>query len=160
MPEDGSFGAIMLDIDHFKRVNDTYGHAAGDSVLVEVARRISHCVRAYDMVGRYGGEEFLAIAPASTLENTFKLAERIRSSIGSVPVTTGAGAIHVTASCGVTSGSPRTTLDPQAVVQLADAALYRAKKNGRNRTEIGNSVQPLDSNSMGPTPVDFKAAPR
>jgi two-component system, cell cycle response regulator len=158
--EHGSFGVIMLDLDHFKRVNDTYGHMAGDSLLAEVARRLKQCLRLYDVVGRYGGEEFLIIAPSSSLENAFKLAERIRNAIGSIPIATSAGAIHVTASCGVTAGGPDASLNSESLVQMADAALYRAKKNGRNRTEIGNATQPPDSNSMGPAPAGFKASPR
>jgi two-component system cell cycle response regulator len=134
--EGGSFGVILLDVDHFKLVNDTYGHLAGDAVLKETARRITGCVRPYDTVGRYGGEEFLVVAPSSDALGTLALAERIRETIQSLPVITEASPVHVTASCGVSIGRSERPLDRQVLLRLADEALYRAKEQGRNRSEL------------------------
>ena len=130
--EGGSFGIILADLDHFKAVNDTYGHMAGDVVLKEAARRMESSVRAYDSVGRYGGEEFLIVVPASDVVGTTAVAERIRSGISETPIITEAGAVAVTASLGIAVSADRETKD---VLRSADAALYYAKSHGRNRVE-------------------------
>lgn len=142
------FGVILVDIDHFKNVNDTYGHLCGDEVLQTVARRMKECVRPYDTVGRYGGEEFLIIAAAADAAGTMALAERIRAVVGSKPVATQAGDVPVTVSLGVaiTSGAPG--VDPQALLRRADEALYRAKDQGRNRSELAESPEPANSESI------------
>jgi two-component system, cell cycle response regulator len=134
--EHRSFGVILVDIDHFKNVNDTYGHLCGDEVLQSVAQRMKECVRPYDTVGRYGGEEFLIIASATDAAGTMALAERIRSSLESKPVVTQAGEVRVTASLGAAVSTDARTFDAQALLRLADQALYRAKDLGRNRTEL------------------------
>jgi two-component system, cell cycle response regulator len=134
--EGGSFGLILLDVDHFKQVNDTYGHLAGDAVLKEAARRITGCVRPYDTLGRYGGEEFLVVAPSSDGLGTLALAERIREAIESPPIDTESGSLCVTASCGAAISSSEKPLDSLALLRLADEALYRAKEQGRNRSEF------------------------
>ncbi|HXX44613.1 MAG TPA: diguanylate cyclase [Candidatus Acidoferrales bacterium] len=139
--ERGSFGIILLDLDHFKRVNDTYGHLAGDAVLRETARRIVHSVRPYDTVGRYGGEEFLIVAPTCDFESVMALAERIRHAIGSTPLRSDAGPIHITASCGVCLGGFDKPSESHHLVQKADEALYRAKRNGRNRSELADASE-------------------
>jgi diguanylate cyclase (GGDEF)-like protein len=133
--EGGAFGVVLLDLDHFKNVNDTLGHLAGDAVLKESALRIKQAVRPYDTVGRWGGEEFLVVAPSSDAEGTLALAERIREAIQSTPVTTQAGEASVTASCGVAASTESNRLDPHTLLHLADEALYRAKELGRNRSE-------------------------
>jgi two-component system, cell cycle response regulator len=138
--EGGSFGVILMDLDHFKYVNDTYGHLCGDAVLRETARRIASCVRTYDTVGRYGGEEFLAVVPSSDATGTLKLAERIRQSIASSPVSTDAGGVPLTLSCGVAVSYPDSNMDPNTILRLADDALYSAKNNGRNRCELADSA--------------------
>lgn len=138
--EGGSFGVILMDLDHFKYVNDTYGHLCGDAVLRETARRIASCVRTYDIVGRYGGEEFLAVVPSSDATGTLKLAERIRQSIASSPVSTDAGEVPLTLSCGVAVSYPDSNMDPNTILRLADDALYSAKNNGRNRCELADSA--------------------
>lgn len=132
----GSFGIIIADLDHFKRVNDTYGHAAGDAVLRETTLRMKRCVRSYDFVGRYGGEEFLLVVPSSDATGTLALAERIRQSMQSTPVTTDAGDIKVTISLGVAASTHPCPFDTQELLLRADQALYRAKENGRNRVEL------------------------
>ena len=137
--EKTAFGIILADIDHFKYINDKYGHLCGDSVLKEVVRRMSECARPYDTMGRYGGEEFLIVVPASGVSGSFELAERMRKALESQPFTTDAGPVHVTASFGVAVSSKESPLDSQGLLHLADDALYRAKKYGRNRTELAES---------------------
>lgn len=139
--ERGSFGVILLDLDHFKRVNDAYGHLAGDAVLRETARRIVQSVRPYDTVGRYGGEEFLIVAPSCDRESVLALAERVRHAIDSTPLKTDAGSIHVTASCGICLGGFDKPSESHNLVQKADEALYRAKRNGRNRSEMADAAE-------------------
>lgn len=148
--EGGSFGIILMDLDHFKRVNDTYGHLAGDAVLKETARRITASVRPYDVVGRYGGEEILILAPSCDGPSVMRLADRIRDAVGSVPFGTDAGSIHVTVSCGVCVGGNNSSVDSQALIQMADQALYRAKRNGRNRSELARVP---DLPGTGPSPT-------
>jgi diguanylate cyclase (GGDEF)-like protein len=128
---------IMVDIDHFKKVNDTYGHLAGDAVLRITAQNMNSMVRSYDSIGRYGGEEFLIILPECCLECAVTFAERLRSSISSEQMDTSEGMIPVTISLGVAT-SREGQRDEQTLVRAADAALYRAKENGRNRVEIAS----------------------
>jgi two-component system cell cycle response regulator len=134
--EGGSLGIILIDLDHFKNVNDTYGHLAGDAVLREAARRMTASIRPYDTLGRYGGEEFLVLAPSCNSSGAVKLAERIRESIQALPMPSVAGPVSITASCGVAVSTSAKPLDPQELLRLADEALYRAKENGRNRSEF------------------------
>jgi diguanylate cyclase (GGDEF)-like protein len=155
--EGTSFGVILMDLDHFKYVNDTYGHLAGDAVLKEAARRMAACIRPYDTLGRYGGEEFLVIAPSSDDRGTLGLAERIRKAIESSPATTDSGEVAMTVSCGVAVSQRESPSDPTALLHLADEALYRAKQHGRNRSELGaplvvatslpSESRPLESDS-------------
>ncbi|NBC31331.1 MAG: PleD family two-component system response regulator [Alphaproteobacteria bacterium] len=125
--------AIMFDIDYFKRVNDTHGHAVGDEVLREVASRVSRNLRNFDMVARYGGEEFVVIMPDAPLESAGLVAERLRQRIETEPfrVSTPAGQLEITISLGVAStedsGEP-----PDSLIRRADEALYEAKGQGRN----------------------------
>jgi two-component system cell cycle response regulator len=134
--ECGSFGLILADLDHFKAVNDTYGHFSGDAVLKETARRMSDCVRKYDTVGRYGGEEFLILVPASDGPGTMGMAERIRRAIESRPMGIDQGEISITASFGVAVCTDDHPHDLPTLLRLADEALYRAKEQGRNRVEL------------------------
>src|SRR6202451_3014277 len=120
--EGGSFGIVLMDLDHFKYVNDTYGHLAGDDVLHEAAQRMTACVRPYDSVGRYGGEEFLIVVPSSDAMGTMGLAERIRRSIEAKPMMTNSIPIAVTASFGVTASVDKSPLDPQEILRLAESA--------------------------------------
>jgi len=130
------FGIILADIDHFKNVNDTYGHLSGDAVLRTVAQWLRESTRPYDSIGRYGGEEFLIVAPFADARGTIALAERIRKHIESRSIPTRAGPIQVTASLGVAVSGYPPCLDAKTLLQLADDALYRAKENGRNRSEL------------------------
>jgi len=126
---------MIADIDHFKSVNDRFGHLPGDEVLSEVARRLRSSARAYDAVGRFGGEEFLIVAPGCHAVPGLAQAERLREIVGSQPVMLKDKPLAVTISVGVA-----TTLDPkpedvELLLSAADEALYRAKKGGRNRVE-------------------------
>ena len=132
---------VLLDLDHFKQVNDSHGHASGDAVLREAARRMKDSMRGYDMVGRYGGEEFLIVAPASAAEESLKLAERIRGCIARAPVDTPDGPIEVTCSLGVAVAGLTPREEASALIGRADAALYRAKANGRNRVEMAGEAE-------------------
>ena len=129
-------GILMLDIDHFKAVNDTHGHLVGDEVLKQVAGRLFRSARVYDWVGRYGGEEFLSIVSACSTENLRKHAERIRAGIAEEPISTSAGEVKVTVSIGATGALFDPDCDQQTLLQYADSALYRAKKRGRNCGEL------------------------
>jgi diguanylate cyclase (GGDEF)-like protein len=129
-------GTIMLDVDHFKQVNDTYGHAAGDDVLREIARRLCSACRTYDIVGRYGGEEFLAVTSNTDFEETRSLAERFRKTMAETPIQTEGTELVVTISLGAIWVKNGMDGDVEAIVKKADAALYRAKEAGRNRVEI------------------------
>jgi diguanylate cyclase (GGDEF)-like protein len=129
--QSGSLALIMADLDLFKKVNDTYGHLAGDAVLQECARRIVASVRPYDSVGRYGGEEFAILMPECRLEEAAERAEQVRQAIAQSPIATSAGALSVTCSFGV-GAAGRLASKPEELVQSADLALYRAKARGRN----------------------------
>ena len=130
---------LLIDVDRFKSVNDTHGHAAGDTVLREIADRVRSHLRAADVVARYGGEEFMVVMSGAATEEALLVAERLRNAIAAVPVEATGQALHVTASVGVAAGEPGASFD--AVVGAADAALYRAKHAGRNRVE---AAEPRD----------------
>jgi diguanylate cyclase (GGDEF)-like protein len=157
--EGGSFGIIMLDLDHFKSINDTYGHLCGDAVLKETARRITSCVRPYDTVGRYGGEEFLVVVPGSDDRGALALAERIRKTIESDSIPTDAAPVRLTASCGVAVSGDKP-LDSHTLLYLADEALYRAKANGRNRSEIAGESELAGAGSPAAKSAPLKSDPR
>jgi diguanylate cyclase (GGDEF)-like protein len=120
---------ILVDLDHFKNVNDTYGHPAGDLVLKEVGTIFQKAVRSYDWVGRYGGEEFLLILPGSNFAGARIRAEQLRTAVQAASIYDGGQAIPITASFGVASGHPANY---EVLIHTADVALYRAKDNGRN----------------------------
>jgi diguanylate cyclase (GGDEF)-like protein len=124
----------MVDLDHFKKVNDTYGHSAGDSVLCETASRMSSVLRPYDSIGRYGGEEFIVVFPSCDVANAAAIAERIRRAISIAPVTMQSERILVTASIGIAEA--RRSQDADSVIREADNALFRAKQSGRDRIEF------------------------
>jgi two-component system cell cycle response regulator len=132
---------ILADIDHFKRVNDTLGHAAGDEVLKEVARRLKVDLRPYDVVGRYGGEEFLTILPGCSLTAGARRADGIRKLVGKDPINTPFGTASVTISMGVTSTCSSQSRSVDEFLRDADVSLYAAKKNGRNRVEIFSAAE-------------------
>ncbi len=132
-------GVIMVDLDYFKQVNDTFGHMAGDTVLRATAQRMLALLRQYDALGRYGGEEFLVVAPGCGREGGAALAERLRAGIAADRVDTSKGMIPVRVSLGVAVNDGMRQVDVNALVQRADQALYRAKENGRNRVEVAKS---------------------
>ncbi len=131
-----SISIIMADLDHFKKINDTYGHMAGDAVLREATRRMQSVLRIYDQIGRYGGEEFLIILPGCNKSVAFAIADRLRKSIGEEAVNTPEGIIHVTCSLGVTVVDEAKEEDIDQIIKVADTELYRAKEGGRNRVEV------------------------
>ena len=138
-------GVIMADLDHFKRINDSYGHPIGDAVLREVAHRLLASVRNYDYVGRYGGEEFLIVLTACAPSDLVATAERMRAFVSEKPVDTDVGPIPVTISIGLAAQHLSGLELPKGeeLVRAADSALYTAKANGRNRVECApESIAP------------------
>lgn len=131
---------ILGDIDHFKRVNDTLGHATGDEVLKEVSRRLKLDLRPYDIVGRYGGEEFLIILPGCDLGAGARRADSIRNLVGKDPIATPFGEVRATISMGVTASTEKRDQPVAEFLREADLSLYAAKKKGRNRVEIFSSA--------------------
>ena len=134
-------GIIMADIDHFKKVNDTYGHLVGDSVLMEAAKRIADTLRSYDAVGRYGGEEFICVISSCDIKTTMEIANRIHAAIVETPFRTSEGMLDVTISIGVSSNQFNKCSEGEKLISLADEALYRAKNSGRNRIELMDIVK-------------------
>jgi diguanylate cyclase (GGDEF)-like protein len=130
MRQDGSLGLLLLDLDHFKEVNDTYGHAAGDLALCATAKVLGGVMRAYDHAARWGGEEFLILLPDCSEEDLRAIAERIRTRIEALRIDTGQHRFSFTASIG--AYRPQTMQTPDAMLQQVDRALYEAKAAGRN----------------------------
>jgi len=130
---------ISMDVDHFKQINDTYGHQTGDAVLKEVAQRMQVSLRAYDAIGRFGGEEFLVVLPGCDAAVATKVAERILHRVSAESVSSSSGPISVTISLGVASTAPEPMPSSQ-LLRAADEALYAAKRNGRNRVEVHSAL--------------------
>jgi diguanylate cyclase (GGDEF)-like protein len=124
----------MVDVDHFKRINDRFGHAAGDQVLREAARRIVAACRASDVIGRYGGEEFLLLLPETAAEDAVTTGDKLRRVLSERPIDLDGLSIPITASVGVAAWDG--SMPVAALYGAADKALYRAKELGRNRTEL------------------------
>jgi two-component system, cell cycle response regulator len=131
-----SVAVVIADLDHFKRINDTYGHMVGDTALCEAVSRTRALLRPYDAMGRYGGEEFLIVLPGCTSQDAFKLADRLRIGIGQDPVKIPGGSTNLTSSMGVAASDAIATPDAMALIRVADSALYRAKAGGRDRVEL------------------------
>ena len=129
-----TLAVVVADIDRFKSINDTYGHAAGDAVLQETARRMQAILRKHDAVGRYGGEEFLFVLSECNASGAAQVAERARSAVAATPMVIGDHSLSVTISLGAAS-TVDVGLGPSALVEAADRALYRAKAHGRNCVE-------------------------
>ena len=160
----------LLDLDHFKVLNDTYGHLVGDQVLKEIARTLTTALREYDLAGRFGGEEFALLLPHTRSTDAFRIAERVRAEVASLriiaPGVTGGERVHVTVSIGVAaldSGGQRELTDLMAA---ADAALYRAKGSGRDQVQMLSTTRGLSAvggpgpggASRGETPIAFRRA--
>ena len=134
----GNLSLLILDIDHFKLVNDSYGHLQGDAVLQIVAKHLTKELRSYDVAARYGGEEFVAVLPDATLKEAAFVAERVRSSIQDIKFEGEISPLALTVSLGVATFPSQGCNTVDEFIKLADDALYRAKSNGRNRVEISN----------------------
>jgi two-component system, cell cycle response regulator len=151
-----STGVLLLDLDHFKSVNDTYGHLAGDQVLAEAARRLSRQLRSYDAIGRYGGEEFMVVTPGCDENELCELAERLRSAIESKPIRAAKKKINVTLSVGAAIAQAVDGPGIEAI-ERADVALYAAKKAGRNRFVSATQPQSLQGLFAVPKSVAMTA---
>ena len=124
---------IIFDLDHFKRVNDTYGHPAGDAVLVETATRVHNSLRSEDILARYGGEEFVVLMRNTPLQEALRVAMRIREAIANAPISTPSAPIEITASFGIAEFDSNLSPNADALIAQADARLYKAKTLGRDR---------------------------
>lgn len=132
------YSVIMVDLDHFKKINDTHGHSVGDRALKAIAETLCGIVRAADVAGRIGGEEFAVVLPETSGQNVVTLAERLRVRISAITVPSGKGALSVTVSIGI-ADSADGDASVEDVMTRADAALYRAKAEGRNRVAVAAS---------------------
>ncbi len=156
-----TFAVLMIDIDHFKRINDTYGHPAGDAVIRELADVARRTLRPSDVIARYGGEEFVISLPDTERDAAMVVAHRLRAAVEESAVISDAGAIRFTVSVGVAIGSRGTPM--KEAISLADKALYAAKANGRNRVELGlatGSSQTERSAAEGSSEATTRAARR
>ncbi|MFG1927108.1 diguanylate cyclase [Cryptosporangium sp. NPDC048952] len=134
----GPLSVALIDVDHFKQVNDRYGHAAGDRVLVAVAHLLASAVRPCDVLARYGGEEFVLLLPGLTSDDAHTCVDRLRSIVAGTPLQVAGGSVRVSFSAGVACGDGPFAAD--ALLEAADLALYAAKRNGRDRVELATSV--------------------
>jgi two-component system cell cycle response regulator len=152
-----STSIIMCDLDHFKSVNDTYGHLAGDDVLKETAKRLLSSVRSYDLVGRYGGEEFLVVLNNCNPAYALARAEQICKTIAHKPAQTSSGAVPITMSLGLLISQEWDCLPLEELLQHADEALYAAKAAGRNCVKIASSkISSADSESQVRVPARLR----
>lgn len=140
-----SVTVMLSDLDHFKAVNDSYGHKAGDLVLKEVGRRMAQAVRPYDGYGRYGGEEFLIVVPRCDITFAEEVAQRVRRSICKKPVMYEEHEIPVTMSIGAAAVRGASAADSDKIIHTADSALYLAKEAGRNRVQVVDFLTPAGS---------------
>lgn len=147
---------MMIDLDHFKQVNDEHGHLAGDEVLCEAAARIKSVLRNVDFVGRYGGEEFLAVLPRCEPNFALEVAERMRAAVSARPIAASETTLGVTTSIGLAIVAARCKLPAEALLHAADQALYRAKDAGRNQvsaSRVGELTVPAS-----PLPLNADSA--
>mgnify|MGYP000468818443 CR=1 FL=1 len=142
---DQNLSVALVDIDYFKKINDSYGHQTGDVVLKEFANVLRKTIRPYDIVCRYGGEEFMLIAEVNNEREAQQLFERIRQAVSALEIKTGQISIKITASFGVYIVTPSTQLSLHHMLKHADAALYQAKGEGRNRVIIKSRLHDDDT---------------
>jgi two-component system, cell cycle response regulator len=152
-------GLVLADLDHFKTINDNYGHFAGDAVLREFVRRMAGSMRPYDSIGRYGGEEFLIVLPGCDEASARKQAERMRAALAGEPMAFNEESRVVTSSFGATASMPGFDVSAETLIRLADDALYRAKRQGRNRVVFVPSsevpkVLPEEDGAQAHEPVE------
>jgi len=140
----------MVDVDHFKEINDSLGHTVGDAVLREVAERLRADLRPYDLVGRYGGEEFLIVLPNCNLKVATRRADEIRRYVSKDAIATSFARVPVTVSMGITAADGSQNLTSEELLHQADKALYSAKESGRNCVHtfsagdrVPNRLQPI-----------------
>jgi two-component system, cell cycle response regulator len=143
--EKASLSILLADIDHFKSVNDTYGHAVGDAVLIELGRRMTATVRGYDAVGRYGGEEFLILLPGCDSTNLRMRAEEMLDAVRKAPFRTSAGDLSITVSIGASANTDAPEATLEAFVRNADMALYDSKRAGRDCCRVSGATERHDS---------------
>jgi diguanylate cyclase len=126
----------MVDIDHFKKVNDTFGHTEGDQVLIKIASLLKNSIRKKDTVARYGGEEFILMLPEAGVAEAYRIAERIRRLVESTLFDLGKARLNLTVSLGISNFPQHGARSKEELVQMADQALYEAKRGGRNQVSI------------------------
>ena len=141
--EGAPVGLVFVDLDHFKQINDTYGHQAGDTVLRAASEKMRAIMRPYDLVGRYGGEEFLIVLPGCDEANLRKLCERLRAILADTSIEYEKKTISWTVSIGAAMANPAKETEAELLLRAADLALYRAKSGGRNRVELA-TIHPDD----------------
>lgn len=143
---DDVVSVIMTDLDHFKQLNDSYGHLCGDAVLQKCAGCLKKNVRAYDMVGRYGGEEFLIVVPGVDREATYHLAERLRLALSQHPIEYDGRVLSVTTSMGISDSTLPECKDLDSIIRVADESLYQAKRQGRNQIVVASRLDSKENN--------------
>lgn len=141
-------GVIMLDIDNFKTINDTYGHLIGDKIIIEVASRLQKQVRSYDKIGRYGGDELLLVLPGLSRQDAKNIAERLRKSICAKKIQTDAGAIDTTVSLGVSIFDKASRPSTKKIIEESDHALYMAKERGRNSSVVSGPDNAIEKDTQ------------
>ena len=151
-----SLAVFMLDIDHFKKFNDTYGHACGDMVLIEVAQIIKNTVRAEDLAARYGGEEFVVLLCDVEQEQAFEIAENIRKAVETKDFVFEGQHMNVSISVGISMYFGIKEMTAKLLVEHADAALYESKNNGRNRTTIYTEKKPAKKKKSASKKAELK----
>ena len=150
--ESSSVGILLADVDHFKKINDTWGHLVGDEVLRAVTGRLKAEVRTYDAVGRYGGEEFLILLPGCDRTKLEMKAEQLRRTADRSPIETSAGPVPVTISIGGIASAECAQCELKKLLRATDTALYRAKLAGRNRTELARASD-TETPALGAAPT-------
>lgn len=141
-------GVIMLDIDNFKTINDTYGHLIGDKIIIEVASRLQKQVRSYDKIGRYGGDELLLVLPGLSRQDAKNIAERLRKSVCAKKIQTDAGAIDTTVSLGVSIFDKASKPSTKRIIEESDHALYMAKERGRNSSVVSGPDSAIEKDTQ------------